>query len=298
MRENRPIAVLFGGSGMVGRAVTQELAQAGWQIRIPTRNLEKTKELKPYGTTGQIVPLYADAPSDAGLATLMKGADAVVNLIGSLQQTKAVPLKVLYVELAARIARLAKAANVHSCVHISAHGADEKAATAYHRTKAAGEKAVSTFFPESTILQPNLIYGPYDRTLNPLADIARISPLLPMAGWGEAKMQPIYVGDVARAVRCCLEQVATKGCIFELNGSDLLTQKELLQLIAATQHKKRTLIPVPWALLALVARLPFSPLSPDLIRLWQTDYTATSLPQITDLGIKPRPMDKALAGYL
>ncbi len=294
----RPIAVVFGGTGFVGHTVVQELARAGYAVRIPTRDMDKASSLKQSGQAGQITPIYAPNPSDAGLAALMKGAHLVVNLIGTLKDSRKNSFLALHVELAARFARMAKAVGVKDFVHISAMGATEQAASTYMKTKASGQKAVQTFFPDAAILQPNQIYGPRDHFLNKRADWLRFLPILPMAGNGKVTIQPIYVGDVAKAVLACTKNAETRGKIFELNGPNPLTHKEILRLIMEITGHERFILPVPWWILRLAAHVPFSPLSPDLIKSYRSDYIASDTPQITDLGITPRKMRDAMEWYL
>ena len=118
----------------------------------------------------------------------------------------------------ARLARLAREAGVERFVHVSAIGADPRSASAYARTKAAGEEAVRDAFPTATILRPSVVFGPEDQFFNRFAALAMISPMLPLIGGGETRFQPVYVGDVADAVVRCVDDGATAGRIYELGG--------------------------------------------------------------------------------
>jgi NADH dehydrogenase len=54
--------------------------------------------------------------------------------------------------------------------------------------------------PSATIMRPSVVFGPEDQFTNRFAALARMSPLLPLIGGGDTKMQPVYVGDVATAL--------------------------------------------------------------------------------------------------
>lgn len=298
-QQSRPIATVFGGTGFIGHAVVQELASAGYQVRVPTRDLDKALTLKPLGQAGQIILIYSNKPSDAGLALLMQGAEIVINLIGSFRDMKQAGMLTLHVELPARMARMAKTAGVTNFIHISTQGANEQAENTYETSKSMGERSVRTFFPDAVILRPNLTYGPRDQSLNRWATMARFLPILPLWGRGRYKTQPIFVGDVAKAVLACTKSAETRGKTYELNGSKSLSQKEILQILLDVTGQDKLLCPVPWSALKFSAYLPFSPLTRDLIKSWQKDHIASSTtPQITDLGITPQDMGDALEGYV
>ena len=54
------LAVVFGGSGFIGRHLVQRLAAEGWRVRVAVRDPEGASFLKPLGDVGQVVPVYAD----------------------------------------------------------------------------------------------------------------------------------------------------------------------------------------------------------------------------------------------
>src|SRR6185295_788204 len=97
------------------------------------------------------------------------------------------------------VARAAAAAGAR-LIHVSALGADAGSPALYARSKAAGEAAVLATVPDATIFRPSILFGPEDDFFNRFAALARISPALPLIGGGMTKFQPVFVGDVARAI--------------------------------------------------------------------------------------------------
>src|SRR5579871_6308577 len=118
------VVTVFGGSGFIGRTLIKRLAKTGAVIRVPVRNAERAKLLKPMGDVGQITPFRIDLGSDRAVAEAVSGADAVVNLIGILFEKGASRFQAVHADAAGRIARAAKAAGVARLVHVSALGAD------------------------------------------------------------------------------------------------------------------------------------------------------------------------------
>jgi NADH dehydrogenase len=299
---NRRTAVL-GGSGFIGRYVVKRLAARGDVIAVGCRNAEAAKFLKPMGDVGQIVPINVGIGNEALLPVFLAGNDALVNCVGILRERGAQTFELVHHTGPARLARFAREAGIDCFVHISAIGADSRSASAYARTKAAGEQAVRDAFPTVTILRPSVVFGPEDQFFNRFATMATISPVLPLIGGGETRFQPVYVGDVADAVVACLEDSATAGRIYELGGPKIYTFRELIELLLDEIGRKRWLVDLPFGLAALQARLmsilPNPPLTPDQVELLKSDNIVSSgAMNLTSLGISPTAAEVILPTYL
>ena len=127
-------------------------------------------------------------------------------------------------------------------VHVSAIGADAKSPSRYARAKAAGEQAVLAAVPSATIMRPSVVFGPEDQFTNRFAALARISPALPLIGGGATKLQPVYVGDVATAVADAVDGKTKAGATYELGGPEVLTMREIMEIILAITERKRMLV--------------------------------------------------------
>src|SRR4029077_17799496 len=112
-------------------------------------------------------------------------------------------------------------------VHMSAIGADANSPSIYARTKAAGEAAAKEVFPDGVILRPSVVFGPEDGFFNRFAALARLSPALPLIGGGKTQFQPVFVGDVAKAVISALTGNAQAGAVYELGGPEILSMREV-----------------------------------------------------------------------
>src|SRR6185369_6546012 len=162
----------------------------------------------------------------------MRDAQAAVNLVGILTEGGEQSFDAVQGKGAATVAR-ATAAVGGRMVHVSAIGADENSLSSYGRSKAAGEKAVLAAIPAATILRPSVVFGPEDQFTNRFAALARMSPALPLIGGGVNRMQPVYVGDVATAVADAVDGRTKPGGTYELGGPEVLTMREIMQVILA-----------------------------------------------------------------
>lgn len=296
MLSERKIATVFGASGFLGRYIVQRLAAQGYVVRAAVRDTEAAKVLRPMGVVGQVVPLYAPVSAEAQAARAIDGANIVINLAGTLTESKKNEFFSTHADGAGRVARLARASGAR-LAHVSAIGANPSSNSAYARSKGEGELAVKNAHADAVILRPSIIFGPEDQFFNRFAMIAAHMPILPIVH-GDTKFQPVYVADVADAVLAALASESA-GKTYELGGPTPKTFKALMQQMLGIIERKTWIWDMPVGIARMIASIPYSGLTQDQINLLETDNvvapTALSLEQ---LGITPSRLDLVLPGYL
>ena len=269
------LIAIYGGSGFIGRHVVRALAKTGARMRIAVRRPELAGFLQPLGGVGQIIPVQANVRYPDSLLAAANGADAVINLVGILSPSGKQTFNAVQDEGARHVAEAARAAGAKAFVHMSAIGADANSPSVYARTKAAGEAAVKDVFPDAVILRPSVVFGPEDEFFNRFAALARLSPALPLIGGGKTRFQPVFVGDVAKAVIAALTGKAQAGAMYELGGPEILSMKEVMERVLTYTMRKRMLVPLPFPLAklqgAILQLLPNPPLTLDQVRLLEKD---------------------------
>ncbi len=301
------LVTVFGGSGFLGRNVVRALAKRDYRVRVAVRRPELAGHLQPQGKVGQIHAVQANVRYPASVEAAMRGASVAVNLIGILTEGGAQSFDAVQAAGAETIARAAGAAGARM-VHVSAIGADANSPAHYARSKAAGEKAVLAAVPSATIMRPSVVFGPEDQFTNRFAALARMSPVLPLIGGGVTRLQPVYVGDVATAVADAVDGKTRPGATYELGGPEVLTMREIIEIILAITDRKRMLVSLPFGLAKLQALLlQFAPgalkLTPDQVMLLQTDNVVSDAAKAADLtleglGIAPDSIEAIAPQYL
>ncbi|MFW8633820.1 complex I NDUFA9 subunit family protein [Cribrihabitans pelagius] len=303
------LVTIYGGSGFVGRYIARRMAKAGWRVRVAVRRPNEAMHVKPYGVPGQVEPVFCNIRDDASVAAVMQGADAVVNCVGVLNELGKNTFEQVHAEGAARVAQIASHQGVARLVQISAIGADASGASAYARTKAAGEAAVLRNFPDAVILRPSVIFGPEDNFFNRFAGMTRLSPVLPIAG-GSTKFQPVYVDDVAKAAVKAATGEAAPG-IYELGGPEVKSFRALMQQMLGVIHRRRLVLSLPGFAAQMIAfgfdmlqkasfqLLENKMLTRDQLKNLKRDNVVSGGARgFADLGISPVSLEAVLPDYL
>lgn len=294
-----------GGSGFVGSRLVARLANTGHAVTVPTRDPERCRHLRLLPTVRVV---RADVHAPGVLEGLLRGADAVINLVGILNEPgrNGSGFRRAHVDLTRRLIEACESAGAGRLVQISAvNAASPDAADTvtshYLRSKGEAESLVRASGLRWTILQPSVIYGPGDSFLNRFAGLLRAIPLaLPLA-MPEARFSPVHVADVVAAIARTVDDPATTGRTYPLCGPGTFTLRELVRMVADTLGLRRAIIGLPRPVSRLQAAImdfvPGKPFSTDNYRSLLTDSVG-STDGLRQLGIQPRALAPNLAGAL
>jgi uncharacterized protein YbjT (DUF2867 family) len=295
--------VVFGGGGFLGRRLVDRLTAEGMTVRVAVRRPDQARfELRSIGFD-RVTVIPADVRDRASVAAAVAGADAVINAVSTYVEKGGVTFEAVHVRGAENVAREANAAGVARLVLVSGIGADPDSSSPYIRARGRGELAVRRVFPRATIVRPGAMFGPGDALFGTLADLARLLPILPLIGGGHTRLQPVFVEDVAEALTGLLSDPGTVGRTYELAGSGVYTLHELVSITLRLMGKRRWLIPVPFAVAEIQARLfellPNPPLTTGQVDLLKADNVASgSLPGFQELNIQPKALEDVVSTYI
>ena len=302
--------LVLGGTGFVGRHVCEKFTRQNIALTVPTRRRSAAGAV---ATLPGLQLIEADIHDGQRLTELVAGHDAVVNLVAILQGSQA-DFERAHVQLPEKLARACQASGVRRVVHISALGADIRNPAAlpsmYLRSKSRGEQVLHQAGLDLTLIRPSVIFGAEDKFLNTFADLQRLVPVVPLAG-AHARLQPIWVEDVAAAIVACLSgphAASSVGQTYEAVGPDAYTLAELVSLAGrisgAAGGRGRPVFALPDALARVQARLmelmPGPPLlSRDNLDSLTVPNVATGHhPGLQALGITPTALMAMAPTYL
>jgi len=298
--------LLLGGTGFVGTSVAGQLADRGFSVTVPTRILIRARHLQVLPTVDVV---EADIHDSEQLEQLVCGHDAVINLVGVLHDGKRGAdgrgdFERIHVDLPKRIAQACVSTGTPHFLQMSALNARITGPSEYLQSKDRGEAAVMEIARHHarlrvTFFRPSVIFGERDHFLNLFAGLVKFFPVI-FLGSPEARFQPVWVEDVARAIVGSLATEAPSGQSCDLVGPKEYTLRELLQFVMGCLGKRRPVIGLGAGLsmmqAAVFERLPGRLITRDNVRSMSIPNVSAQ-PFPAQFGV-PKSMESVVPAYL
>jgi len=272
---------LLGGSGFVGSQLTFRLAEIFDEVVVLTRRAQRVRTLR---TITNVVITEVNVHDAEALTQATAGSDVLINLVGILNEggnASERSFESAHSELTGKVLDACKVNGISRYLHMSALNADaEEGSSEYLKTKGQAEQKVrnSDGSLSWSIFRPSIIFGTHDAFFNRFAGLLDSLPIFPLAV-PDAKMAPVYVGDVCDAMINSITDPGSVNETIELCGPEDFTLRELVQYTADTAGISSRIIGLPdWAA-RLQARVmefvPGKPFTRDNYLSLQTDSICT-----------------------
>ena len=288
--------LLTGGTGFVGRHVAYALRAEDRDVRCLVRDRRRAETLATWGCE----LAQGDVTDAASLRRAVSGCDVVVHLVAIIAGRRSEFERVME-EGTQSLVAAAQEAGVRRFVLMSALGVGEetKDLTPYFTAKWETESTVKGSGLEYVIFRPSFVFGRGGGILPMLVRQVRWSPLSPVLGDGERRLQPVWVEDVASYFASSVDLPAAANRIFELGGPDTVTWNELYERIAKALGKRRARVHIPFSLVrpaaALAERLPRPPVTRDQLTMLEAgDNVCDTGPALEAFGLGVLSLDEQL----
>ncbi|NBV06091.1 MAG: complex I NDUFA9 subunit family protein [Proteobacteria bacterium] len=296
------IAVIFGGSGFVGKSVIRKLLKQKFRIKVITRDKEKSAALKTFAAPDFLSLIEWNYQNYNKLDSFISGADLVVNLVGILAEEKNGDFIKIHTDLAKIIAEKCQEFNVKNLVHLSALGVEKPSKAKYAASKMEAEKQVLASFSNVTILRPSIIFGANDNFFNKFAKMAKQKRILPLINNGMTKFQPIYVEDLGEIIAKIPQTKKAIGKIYEIGGDKIYSFQSLMKLVENYCNCRVLFINLPFFAANILAFfLEFFTkkiITRDQVKMLKIDSVLSENNFKTDFAINPKSIEEIVPNYL
>ena len=283
--------LLFGATGQIGRNLVRKLSENDYRITAVTRNIHQAGYiLKTQSNPGYLRLVELKTFDLNKIDELVKNCSVCINLIGILYEKRKNQFKVIHTDLPDLISQKAQQHNIDKFIHLSALGIDEAIDSNYAKSKMEGEKRIIKNFYKHIILRPSIVYSVDDNFSTNFMSLLGKLPVMPLYYYGKTKFSPIHVTDLVDIIFDMVEN-KNNNLVLECVGPEELTFKEILQKLLLSIKKKRILLPIPFPLAKLSAKLlqllPNPLLTEDQLRLLKYDNIKSgNYKNNFDLGFK------------
>ncbi|MFT4562004.1 MAG: hypothetical protein ACI9BW_001747 [Gammaproteobacteria bacterium] len=298
------IVGIFGASGFVGTRLANQLAAQGKTLRLFTRSRHRARHL---WQLPKCEVIETDVFDETSISKYVDGCNAVINLAGIINEKgdDGTGFRRVHTELTRTIIKVCFNTNVQRYIQMSALGADAFAPSYYLRTKGEAENAAMAAHDEglqTTVFRPSVIFGPGDSFYNRFANLLKISPAVFPLACADSKFEPVYVGDVCRAIIGSLNDRSTFGNRYDLGGPEQKTLREIVHYAAELTGRRRIVMPLGGFLSKVQANIfeyfPGKPFSRDNLRSASEDSVCRGENGLITLGIQPTSVNEIVPTYL
>jgi NADH dehydrogenase len=295
--------LVSGGTGFIGSAIVKEQLRRGEAVAVLGRSSANIRER--FGA--DVEPREGDVRDSASLSAAMQGIDVVVNAVQFPRspienRRKGWTFEEIDLKGTRHQVDAAKAAGVRRFVYISGVGASKTSERHWFRYKWEAETYLQQSGLEWVVLRPTWVYGPEDNSINRLLAFAKLLPFVPLFGDGKQPMQPVFIGDVARAAADCAQRPEAANTLFEIGGPDVMSMNDVLKTALEVRGKKRLLLHQPAvigkALGTIASVLPSPPLTADAVDFITESAVADNSTLMRVLSPHLTPLREGLRTYL
>ena len=282
--------LIFGGTGQIGTNLIRKLAKNNYKVIVVTRNLhQKGNFIKTQANAGFIEIIEANPFDEKSISPLLKKSDICINLIGILFEKGKNNFKNIHVNFPSYLSTLCKDNNIKQLIHISALGVEKAHDSKYAQSKLEGENNIKKIFNEATILRPSVVYSIDDNFTTMFMKLITKFPIFPLYYNGNTKFMPIHCSDLTDVIVRVLNK-EIKSEIIECGGQEIISLKEIIQILMDLINKKRFLLPMPLIFANLMAKilevLPYPLLTSDQLKLLKYDNVfSNNFKNNLDIGV-------------
>lgn len=298
MSDDRERFLVTGANGHLGRRLLSRLAAQGREARALVRSQRAANTLRALPCAGAFEIHVADYADPGALGAAAAGCACIVHLVGILKETRAARYADAHERTAEAVAAAAARAGARRVVHLSILGARPDHTNPCLASKGRAEQILLRGAVPVVVLQVPMVLGAGEIAAQALRARAR-APVVALARGGASLEQPIDAEDVVTAILAAADRPGLGREVLALAGPEALPHRELLARAAALYGRRPRVVPVPPAVLHLVAGLlekisAEPPVTRAMLGVLESDDCIDPAPACARLGLTLTPLDETL----
>ncbi len=236
--------LVTGASGYIGGRLVPRLLDAGYHVRCLARSPRKLTD-RAWAQDPRVEIVTGDAADEHLLRHALSGCEVAYYLIHSMLAAGAA-YRDADRRLAETFARAAAATGVQRIIYLGGLGETGENLSEHLTSRREVEHALAVGPVPVTVLRAAMIIGSGSASFEILRYLVERLPVMITPRWVRTECQPIAVRNVLEYLVACPDVPETTGRTLDIGGPDILTYRELMQVMAAALHlRKRWIIPVP-----------------------------------------------------
>lgn len=306
-QNSSPVIAVDGATGYLGSHLVSRLRQSGVNVRCIVHPAAKEDDLHFLRSTGAEVRTASLQLPDASLDSALSGCLTVVHLIGSIAPKRGERLDQLHGEQTANLVSAAKRTGVEKIVQVTALGTKAGARSTYHQTKSAAEDCVKQSGLKYVILRPSLIVGRQvggrnSKLISRYLELIKTRSAVPVIGGGKNKLQPVFIGDLTKALEIAAIESKIESGVYEIGGPEVISLREIVEMLMQVVDTPKKIAAIPPALASVLAAVcegiqDVPTVSRDQVVLATEDNICTENALGTVFGVPLTPVLESLKTY-
>lgn len=236
--------LVTGATGYIGGRLVPRLLDSGFSVRCLVREPRKL-DARPWVRHERVEIIGGDASDSDSLTKAMLGCDAAYYLIHSML-VAGTSYRSRDRKLAEIFAQSAEQCGLQRIIYLGGMGETGDGLSEHLASRREVEASLASSIVPLTVLRAAMIIGSGSASFEILRYLVERLPIMVTPRWVSTESQPIAVHNVLHYLVACLNTQETTGRTLDIGGADILTYREIMQLMAEARGlQRRFIIPVP-----------------------------------------------------